>query len=1739
MTAQILLSELSNLVQESKRKNSELRNAADRSLSDLRAIPVGSEAQLAADLSQRPNFLDPFLIACGTRNAKFTGIAVVCLQRLIVSRGLSKVRLKEVLEAFQEATTLGLDIQLKILQALPSLLQNYADDLRGELLGSALLICSILQSSKTGVVNNTAAATLQQLFVSVFDKVVTEDKRALELPTVGEAPAEDGPVQLRSSALDAFRVFNDLCLLTERQKPQFLRFTAMPQTFGLELIESILTNHADIFLSHPEQANVLRVRVMPFVIRSLSERLNFPTTVRVTRVLYVMLRRHLTILPSECEMALGLLTHMLDPDAAPPWKRSLCMEVFRGIYAEPGLTRKIYSQYDEQEGKKPILKSHVAALVRLATEKPAVIGLGHQSTIPGAQPTSGDNFSEQAAMEAAGVGGIISGAVGMNELGAPGISTQWSSVRVPCIDQLDKMEPPNLPESYIYSLVLTCINNFSEGLAKFILPLTIPTEARAKRRNRTPVNPEQDGTPTTPISEAGPPPNSTSPESSRRRPIKRTQVPVNPLTLDALPLLSEVKTTAAMVENCWPAILATCSTFLNAALDSEFYHSLVRSFQKFTHVAGLLRLDTPRDTFLTTLGKAAVPSNVLSANLVTSPSTPAAETQSIFKNAKGLLSVDAYVNQSPTSTVDRAQQTTLDSSTSVLTTRNLLCLRALLNLGIALGPTLGSAWSIILETLQHADYVLFTSSRKIGRQNSFPQKGESQGVGDASPLQANFGAEISAVEVAASRMFESTGDFPNESFIDILIALCNLLGNFKDSASGEELGSPISPQTLTRMNQSHHRLPSISGISTSASSQLQEGHFTLAKLGELASINMSRLTFNEPDASGWNVLVQELVSVACSTRMGAAVRLKSAEILTGVVMEAAVTTTSEPAGTRADVQKRVLLALRAEIRGLNEEHPEASVAAQGADIEVHRIALDALKSVLEQSGEALVSGWDIVFDIMTSVFGGETPSSPGANLGESAPSSSALRRASKGRPPKLIRSSFSSLQLICSDFLSSLPTPCILVLVDTLFEFCSQDDDLNISLTVSVMVVFEYRLRTNGLRKTITFFWNVSDYLQGRNASFSLEQNVSEAEDERDLLVLAANDNESDSNAALWMLLLLRLAAVTTDLRAEVRNGAIHTLLRIFDAYGDLLSPQAWSLCLRTVVFKMINANNVQQTLLETEQEKRSWNETTIIILNGVAGLYANYLDTFTQQVDFTDSWETLIQHLITLLDRQSLDVNAAIFKVLGMILAKVEHVDKVGKPSVELAWELWSRRGIPVTPSATANSKSNVQDTLLSYVRSFGEIYRLIEQDIDTARVECVLGLLRDCILLPDGSAYSADVEYLTPLQKQVINTVRLIRTDIDGVPSAVIRTVADFVTFAFKQRSSPPSTETLPGQGKQPTYVALSMSSMDLLRSLILLHVNDRDVYCSGAFRLSLDALIVPIALKYGFPREVKRSSPWTVATSTSLALLEPAMDSIKQLSIGDKELRRIWKRIATLAGAIAAADCSQATENSNVTSDEESDINSFRRIRDLIAPELGSAVVADKTRRAYTESVFMNSIIHKPEQDELPIPGEDILRELYRSRPGRTFDPQPQRRSKMSYVCLDELFCLVTKNDGSTERIRLAQAASPFLILRAGLTLRAYISDQPLRGRMPQPLSQRKELLYIMQKLVSLNSEPRSIPDAPGVISEQKKHLHRLFPLISRAVAVTKGDQELLKCFATALDAVGVEFGIYNAECVNVYG
>lgn len=826
------------------------------------------------------------------------------------------------------------------------------------------------------------------------------------------------------------QVFNDLCLLTENHRPKFLKVAGLPQTFGLELIESVLTNHADIFLSHPEQANILRTRVMPFIVNSQSEKLSFATTVRTVRILYTLLRRHLSILAAESEVALGLLTHMLDPDTA-IWKRSLCMEVLRGLFSEAPVIRQIYALFDSQEGRKDILADLVATFVRLSTEKPHVIGLGPQSSMPSGSSDTTNNGSDQAMLEASGIPGIISSPVASNETHV-GISTQWSTMRIPCIDQLDKTEPPAVPESYIYSLTLTCINSFSEGLAKFILPLTVPDEVKARRK---PTRPVEGGTEAT----------SENLEVLSRKTadrgvsLKKRTVPLNPLDLVDHELHEQVKVCAAIVNSCWPAVLATCSTFLYSALDVEYYHGLVRSFQKFTHVAGLLRLATPRDAFLTTLGKAAVPSNVLKTSTSTStvPTTPSAESNSIFSNARGLLSVDS-LSGSVNAVAERGRQPSV-SEAAALNTRNLLCLRALLNLGIALGPTLDKAWLIVLETLQQADFVLFSSSRGAGRSSAAASsRNDSQTSVENPALLVNFGAEITAVETAASRLFESTADFPNESFVEVLSALCKLFSSDDRTTAETPNGlSPASPSSERRSSYSHRRIHSFSAASPA---QNQEDFFALAKLGNLASINLDRLIISSPEKSGWTVLTSELISAMTATAIVSPVRLKAAEVLVHVILEACSITMSLENDEKRQIQWRLLDTFRQALVPLQLEGREGSVAAWTTDIDVHKIILEGFQSLLEHCGETLLQGWDIAFEIIGSVFWNNNitnSTTPGAGT-----------QSVSTRSSKLVRSAFRPLQLICSDFLSCLPNSCYLTLVHMLYNFCSQDDDLNICLTV-------------------------------------------------------------------------------------------------------------------------------------------------------------------------------------------------------------------------------------------------------------------------------------------------------------------------------------------------------------------------------------------------------------------------------------------------------------------------------------------------------------------------------------------------------------------------------------------------------------------------------------------------------------------------------------------------------------------
>ncbi|KAG2419437.1 hypothetical protein HFD88_004233 [Aspergillus terreus] len=1705
MSSQFLQAELLSLIQESKRKNADLRSAAEESLNELKALPSTSELQISADLARKPKFVDPFILACHTRHAKLAGIGVVCLQRLVASRALPSERLKDVLAGLKETTSLSLDIQLKILQSLPSLLQHYSNDLGGELLVSTLEICATLQASKTVALSSTAAATLQQLIVSTFERVLVEDKTPLDSKPTTTVKVEGSSLQIGYFAYDALRVLDDLCRLVDGEQLRFLRIKSLSPTFTLELIESVLINSGRLFVGHAELTQVLRTRLMPMIVRYLSERHTFAQTIRVARILLVLLKRHMSLLPAECEMALVLLTHLLEPDGTSPWKRVLCMEVFRGIYAEPGLVRLIYSLYDGVDGRKNILKDHMASLVRLASEKPSLIGVSNRSTVPVRAEHSRSITEEQITLEAGGVAGVIGTTVSSSDSNVPGISSQWSVVRTPYMELLDKTDPPLPPDTYIYSLVLNCIGNFAEGLAKFILPLTVP-DLKQRRKNRI-AGPDHDSEIPRPSQDLK------RTNSSRSSYAKKTSVPINPLQLESHPQLAAVKICAGVIENCWPAILAACSTFLYAALDDDFYHNLVRSFQKLAHVAGLLRLSTPRDAFLTTLAKAAMPSDASGVKSM----APTPSIQQAYPSDERRKGVEG----SSTSLVPEVSSQSSDIPSLSLSTRNLLCLRALLNLGIALGPTLDQpAWSIILGTLQDTDLLIGTSATKPNITLSNSSEALS-GTGSET-LKASLGNEIMAVQAASAKMFESTSDYPSDSFEELLLALFGLSGTTESSSHEAPEKATSSPRS-GRMRNNTRRVSLAMG---KTKVQEEEMKFVLEKANEVASANLGRLaSLAESDQRAWELFTDMLILSAANGEVDQSLRLRANEVLNQLIFQTMKQLESDEDGTRNTRQMRNLEALRRQITQLYDLNSCHLGSPSSLVVEIHEQSLETLRSILEQYAETFVDGWTLAFDLISTVFG---DSAQKGGL-DNAPKGHKSVLADSHR---LIRVSYKSLQLIASDFISMLPSPCHMKLVDSFSKFALQQQDFNISLT------------------TTSSFWNVSDFLQGQIERFSVDTYVDSSVSEDTLTKLAVDDDPLTSRNSLWLLLLLRIVDVTTDNRSEIRNCAVHTLLRIFDAYGQQLTPKAWQLCLNRVLFRMMEEIAAELKTTQNPDELKSWIETTVVTVKGTSDLITNFFETITQDGEFEQSWKRLLDHFQQLIETRHLELFEAVFASLSNALLRVQTPIGSSKLPLQCAWSLWIN-GHPADREDLLDLDRPNQDAAVAYLNAFQQIYRLYKDDLTGDDVGKVLEHMRLLLWNSISQRYTLDIDRPSDLQKLVIDCMKTVCLDKDDAQADILTCLADCVDSPLTKWSSG-------NDSRKPTYVAFSKSAIDLLSWYITEFGIKRDVFSNGSLTTVLEHLTNPISQRYEWPGKDREPNIWRKSTTASLDILQVAIPYVEKQyeKSSEAEIARFWTCVVDITNAIASARGYRtvAIPKATILADETFDVAAFHRLKALIIPALGASSIPNHIRRSFACAILRSSFIYLPQRSEIPGKAleDEPLQGLYDVRRGRTFDPPATSRVKMAYAVIDTLFDLASAPSTRTVEqcngagletnaaayVSLAQSISPYVILRCAVSLKGYIADQPLRGLMPQPAPARRALLHLLRGMVNLQSEPSAIPPPPmmravtkpsngAVEDDHKKHLEWIYPLVVQAVQVAgkeRDDGEVLHALGKVLHEVG---------------
>jgi len=723
---------------------------------------------------------------------------------------------------------------------------------------------------------------------------------------------------------------------------------------------------------------------------------------------------------------------MLEPDASAPWKRALCLEVFRGIFSDAALLLQIHGRFHENHQSKNVLRYCLGAFVRLASEKPTLIGLGQYSTLPVGnyfqREATGERFDDTVATSSSTNFGVPTTTV-------PGISMQFSSVKTPCIDQLDKIDPPPLTDTYIYSLVLTCLTGLSESLTNFVLPLTV--QASNKSRKRAKFQELSDAEATEELSSDNSRSEDRKNQLKRSHSYRRRTIPENPLFIDDHPAKDDIQIAASLVEDCWPAVLACCSTFFNASLDSDYYRALVRSFQKFAQVIGLLRMPTPRDAFLTTLSKVSIPSHLLAANF-TRGTSQTSQSPTVFSSAKSFLNVDNIVSQASTLLPDRVRRSSLDSNDVSLNARNLLCLRALLNLAIALGPLLDSSWSIVLETMQQAETMLAAPRMHPVSRDRMAVQAPTQASPEAS-VSPGLSPEIVAVQAAEKRLFESTADFPNESFRFVLQALCNLVHMDQLPSSPDK---PASPQTPTHQR----RVSSFSGISIRTETQGKDLLFVLEKLREVGTINLDRFLEYEPSESGWELIVDTVKAIAVGSQNAAApARLSAADIVSRLSQQVFSASLSQGPEVKNELQQRALSTIFALCNDLrtNEKEPDNSSSSE-IDLQVHSVALEALRTILERGGDSLTGAWRIVFKTISTAFSSQHQRS--TNIGGADQDEPfvdiALHSVSIGH------SAFSSVQLTISDFLNAVPDDDLFPLTNLLSAFASQTQDVNISLTV-------------------------------------------------------------------------------------------------------------------------------------------------------------------------------------------------------------------------------------------------------------------------------------------------------------------------------------------------------------------------------------------------------------------------------------------------------------------------------------------------------------------------------------------------------------------------------------------------------------------------------------------------------------------------------------------------------------------
>ncbi|TPX48884.1 hypothetical protein SeMB42_g02824 [Synchytrium endobioticum] len=1725
----LLQHDLIHLSSEAKKKYPEIKDETDKALYVLRSLKDKAETEsVIADLQATGDVLRPFLQSCDTKNAKLVHLAVGCIQRMIASSAIPENCIPDVLQNLTEVMNGVPELQLKVLQTILKLLTNFPN-IHGTLLADALLLCFRLQITKDRIVNHAAAATLRQILIHLFEKV--------------QAAEASGSADSGMCASDAKALFSDICNLTVGDPASFLGIATLPRNLGLELVEAVLADHADQFRMNVELNHTLRDRICPMVIKLFPEKNDFALTVRLLRIVKVIIINFQQSLVMECEIFLSILAKNLDPEVS-LWHRVMILELYRTFCSDSGLLRSIFRSYDAADQSVKVFKEVINAFSRfVVADGPNLLTTKTRTSLdgtPSSSPLSGNDDCT--------------------------LSGSSCSMRIPCIEQLDKADPPSIPDLYPIYLATQCLLGAIEAQASFVLPVIQLT--------------------------AGPEPD------------PKYQ--------------ADILLAIEMANTSWGAILTSFSFLMNSAMDDDLFGQIVKGFTNFASVAGLLGLASQRDAMLISLCKCCVPVPILD------------------------------VKDAPRST----------PAATFLSDRNLACLRALLTVTQTLASVLDeNGWFVILETIQIAEGMV--QSGKFGKRAA-SEGGLLADTPTAPLLPPHIAAALrvrsisNAVSPTAIEKIPLSVAANSESveyhFLTLLQGTKKLLA--VQSAAGSSSATPSTPVTARPTEGST---------------------FAIAKLHDVSLQGVHHLMNRNTDGLYvvWDPLTKSLIEVIHSTSTSTSTRALACGTLQEIITAAAERCDLSHGSNEVKILetlKKLMIVIEDDPNDVDTER-ERALRSQTWFIEVQKAGLDTLNKLLQLSGQKLSKSWLIVFQVLASCMppinrqkrqtrlfsdssNGGLASTPTASViavetAEVAPSLT----LSASKTVALVRLGFPSLQLICADFLGLLDSKSLVVCIEVVGLFASQQDDLNIALTC------------------IGLLWSISDFVlrqkdrQVVDAEQKKEEEV-ESTDTAATVKAVRNNNDSGEcdqqnsqkfvlepvqkaertveptlSESMWHILLKQLSQLCSDPRPEVRNGASQSLFRTVSMNGARLNLDAWKECIYHVMFPLLEhiqlssdrAENAKtgsafsenrgsfsgspligsptSSIVGRNATTKQWDETKVLTLQGFVKCFMDFQDVLVGLGDdFGGMWTKFLRYLKHWCFSGSMEVAMAALQSIKAILSR-QHENSV---MAEILWNTWCDLGLgilevkeasdPEAASPVEGGQPTIvndhscwrspsigivqgffsQDVLQQYAYIFPDIYRPMKSRFVAADIHRILDILAGIIMYHSrpipGTSISRlkadminDLENPTQLQITVLDLINMLCDQASemvlGEPDVCIMFLAHLISLPLAPRIVvlPGSINNLSNGATEPgkgfTYIALSRRAMQQSISLLGRFGARYEVYETKSCNKLVHELGVIMQRKYDCPEVGKRDTTplWKTAANVCLSVSNIALDHVSEfIGAGRSHFTEFEDLFDSILTSFEVFFLGSTLPIPTITEDELSADIAFEqsllsKFESDIIPRLTPTYVPDTCLSRFATMLQRAAKNEWNESERLVSAGGPCkvsklrpvatsTEEVSKISPETT--PVSYDRDVFSRVCFGTLCRLCSSVDDVNPRV--AGVLGPVLVHSVvETTLSAFVKNQlALGSHVPIPKKCYRDLIFMLESLLHLQLYPNILlpdqeanPVKRNVLSGSSAHLFTLYPHICDVFAVVATNtnsifsehSDLIKLLRQCLATIGKAFAL----------